>query len=234
MANPYFRFKEFIIHQHGGVFKVNTDGVLLGAWANVSNPSSILEIGSGTGVIAFMMAQRFPQATIKSIDIQKEAIEVCRSNIAANSPRYAHIEFICGDVLSIHPAKAYDLIISNPPFFEENSHSASEVEKIAKHSTALNRVQWCEVVQGNLCQDGFAYLIYPFNAAEALEGEFEKAGLYIIEKCLVRPNPHKPWHRVMYKLGKQKPMLIREMDLTILGEHGYSAEYRRLTEAFYL
>ncbi len=234
MANTYFQFKEFIIHQHEGVFKVNTDGVLLGAWANPINPERILEIGSGTGVLAFMMAQRFPHATVTSLDILPEATEVCLSNLAANAPRYDHIEFICQDVLSWSANQTFDCIISNPPFFEDNSMSSNEVEKLAKHSTALNRAQWCGAVSKNLSLDGHAFVIYPFHTADLLELEFEKVGLFIAEKCLVRPNEDKPWHRVMYALAKRKTLQLQISELTISGKHGYSPDYKRLTEAFYL
>jgi len=234
MANLYFRFKEFIIHQHEGVFKVNTDGVLLGAWANAVNPQSILEIGSGTGVLAFMMAQKFPRASINSIDILPEAIEICQENIKANTPNFAHIKFICQDIKTWGSNEQYDLIISNPPFFEDNSLSFNEVDKIAKHSTSMRRNEWCSVVAKFLNQEGFAFAIYPFSTCVLLEREFEKVGLFMYEKCMVRPNENKAIHRVMYKLSKQKPLEIAETALSILQGNEYSGEFKRLTGAFYL
>ena len=118
MGSERFEFKQFAIDQHGCAMKVGTDGVLIGAWCSVTNARRILDIGTGTGLIALMVAQRNSDAMIDAIDILPEAAECARRNVAASvwSDRITIIESPAQGFTSAH---SYDLIVSNPPYFSE-------------------------------------------------------------------------------------------------------------------
>ena len=119
MSTPFFRFQQFIVHHDRCAMKVGTDGVLLGAWAR--GGARILDVGTGTGLIALMMAQRYEQATVDAVEIDTEACQQAIDNVA-ESPFTNRINVICDAVqhfsMESERLKAYDAIVSNPPFFE--------------------------------------------------------------------------------------------------------------------
>lgn len=142
----YFQFKQFRIYHDQCALKVGTDGVLLGAWSKLpekkdtGNTISVLDIGCGTGLVSIMLAQRYPFAIIKGIDIDYQAINQAKAN-AAISPWSDRISFEISDARayrhSISPQKSYDAIVSNPPFYEEDMLPLSKREAIAKHTNTL-------------------------------------------------------------------------------------------------
>ena len=135
MANDYFQFKQFTIRQEKCAMKVGTDGVLLGAWADVTQARRLLDIGTGTGLIAIMAAQRNPELIIDAIEIDPAAFEQAREN-ANNTPWRERIHIFQGKVQTFAPAYKYDTIVCNPPFFinsTKNRHSIAPWPGIAKH-----------------------------------------------------------------------------------------------------
>lgn len=132
-----FRFKQFNIDDTNTAMKIGTDGVLLGAWAfSDIRPSRILDIGTGSGLIALMMAQRFPQAAITAIEIDTDAARQARENISA-SPWHDNIDIINLDFITYSPHAKFDAIVSNPPFFNEPILSPSSIRNTARHETSL-------------------------------------------------------------------------------------------------
>ncbi len=115
-----FHFQKFTVNQSAKVFRVGTDGVLLGASATVEKAENILEIGTGTGLIALMIAQRNPKAFITAIDLNEEAVTLASENFR-NSPYRDRLKAILQDFKQIKTEEKFDLIVSNPPYFEENS-----------------------------------------------------------------------------------------------------------------
>ena len=117
MANDYFQFKQFTVYQQRCAMKVGTDGTLLGAWAQVPTESArILDIGTGTGLIALMLAQRFPQASVLGIDIDQDAVCQAKENVE-NSPFASRIKIEHANVMDYNNEEGFDAIVSNPPYF---------------------------------------------------------------------------------------------------------------------
>ncbi len=137
MSNPYFTFKQFTIWHDKCAMKVGTDGVLLGAWAPVENCKRILDVGTGTGLIAIQLAQRAPQANITAVEIDKIAANQASDNVR-NSPWANRIEVICADFRHYTPNERFDMIVSNPPYFINSLKCGNEQRNTARHTDELN------------------------------------------------------------------------------------------------
>jgi tRNA1Val (adenine37-N6)-methyltransferase len=162
-----FRFKQFSVDQTGCAMKINTDGVLLGALTNVKNPLSILDIGTGTGVIALMLAQRFPDTRIDAVEIDQTAAATADSNFK-NSP--------FAERLTLHPSgfeaffdaypdRKYDLIVSNPPFYINSLQSPGAKKTLAKHTDERFFDKLIQDVSAHLTVNGVCWLILPVETA---------------------------------------------------------------------
>lgn len=152
-----FAFKKFVIHQDRCAMKVGTDGVLLGAWAN--GGSRILDIGTGTGLIALMMAQRFAEATIDAVEIDAEAAAQARENVATNA--YADRISIAETAIQLYPTHhKYDAIVSNPPFFIDSLLTPNAQRTTARHACALKYCELFAAVKVLLDSDGEFSAIY--------------------------------------------------------------------------
>ena len=139
MPNSFFSFKKFTIHHDRCAMKVGTDGVLLGAWTDVAHSKHLLDIGSGTGLVALMLAQRCT-GEITGIEIDKEAVEQSRENVAA-SPWKERIEILWQDVRQYTPNDLYDTIVSNPPYFVDSLKCPDGQRNTARHSDTLDADQ---------------------------------------------------------------------------------------------
>ena len=142
MANDYFNFRQFTVRQERCAMKVGTDGTLLGAWAH--GGSSILDIGVGTGLIALMMAQRFPESHIGGIDIDHEAVEQALENVKA-SP-FRNIDVVEADAKS-YGGSSFDAIVCNPPYFADSLQSPDMQRTIARHTVSLSFRDLCVSVR---------------------------------------------------------------------------------------
>ena len=137
MRNPFFSFKQFTVRHDRCAMKVGTDGVLLGAWADVRHSRSILDVGTGTGLIALMLAQRCPQAQIVGIDIDEAAVGQALENMSA-SPWAERLSAQCQDVRSLCQEGCYDTIVSNPPYFVDSLKCPDEQRTTARHTDTLD------------------------------------------------------------------------------------------------
>lgn len=138
MPNSYFRFKQFVVEQGKCAMKVGTDGVLLGAWAELPDAGKVMDLGTGTGLIALMIAQRCGSSVL-CVDISAEACEQARENIAA-SPWSDRMSVLCKDVklLGGEFGETFDCVISNPPYFQENVKCPGKLRNTARHTDDLN------------------------------------------------------------------------------------------------
>lgn len=164
-----FRFQKFEILQDKDVFRVGTDGVLLGAFSEVSNAKKILEIGTGTGLIALMLAQRNPKAKILAIDIDEKAVELAQNNFK-NSPFSERLKAELQDFKKSPLVEKFDLIVSNPPYFAEN---ASHRDIIARQKVELDFEILISKSSSLLAENGILSIIIP----EQTTDEFEEIGL---------------------------------------------------------
>ncbi|HBL76538.1 MAG: hypothetical protein A2W90_00520 [Bacteroidetes bacterium GWF2_42_66] len=234
--NNYFRFKQFTISQEKSAMKVGIDGVLMGAWASAGNPSKILDIGTGTGLIALMMAQRLPAASIDAVEIDAAACEEAQFNFG-QSPwndrlRLFQISF---QQFSEQSDTEYDLIVSNPPFFENSVKVKTASRKLARNSENLSLDELFAGAVKILSGNGVFAVIFPFQRFNEMISMASKNGLFMKRFVNIKPNPEKPFHRVMAEFSKSEG-LISEEELIIesMKHDDYTEDYRALTRDFYL
>jgi tRNA1Val (adenine37-N6)-methyltransferase len=234
MAESVFRFKQFSISQSRAAMKVGTDGVLLGAWAEIRNGADVLDIGTGTGLIALMLRQRC-KCSITAIDIEPGACADALQN-AAGSLWDTDIKVlnISAQELSAAGIK-YDLVISNPPYFATALPTSSKERDLARYSGSLSVQELVECSNIMMRKTGSIALILPQAVFHRAAAEIEKTGMSIYRKCSIVPYPGKAPKRIMLQAGYlRKEVEISELVIESGGRHNYSAGYKELTKDFYL
>lgn len=233
--NNYFQFKQFKIIQEKSAMKVGTDGVLLGAWVNTENARTVLDVGTGTGLIALMLAQR-SDAKITAIEIEKsaavEAVENVRNSIWHNRISVHHISF---QEFAETAKKTFDLVVSNPPFFSHAVKSSNKNKSLARHTDQL---PFYKLIQGTaklLNPDGRFAVILPIPEAKDFIQTSIFYQLNLIRKTEIIPAPPRKPNRVLLEFSRNSGTHHSE-SLTILSNDGisYSEAYKNLTRNFYL
>ena len=238
MAAP-FQCKQFAIHQDKCAMKVGTDGLLLGAVTSlVNNPNSILDIGAGTGLLALMLAQRSYAETIDALEIDDDAyeqtVENFENSIWADRLFCYHSEFVSFAKEMIEEEEQYDLIISNPPFYEDDYKSEDESRNTSRFTSALSFEKLIEGAAKLLSREGVFSVIIPFKEEEKFVEIAEKNSLYFNRVCHVQGNPNSEIKRSLLEFSFTASELKKE-HLTIQKErHNYTKEYIELTKEFYL
>lgn len=215
--------------------KVGTDGTLLGAWALASaGPCRVLDVGTGTGLIALMMAQRYPEALVTAIDIDEKAVSQAQENVSA-SPFADRIQVLEADVQTFEDLEKFDSIVCNPPFFEDSLVCPDSQRTEARHTVSLGYRQLMESAFRQLKNDGRFSVIIPADCRSRLESEAHLRGFFISRLCSVQTTPKKAPKRYMIELTKRP---VNEIDITngILESSPQirSDWYRELTQEFYI
>lgn len=232
MPNPYFQFKQFTVYHDKCAMKVGTDGVLLGAWCDVKEAKRVLDIGTGTGLIALMVAQRC-DAEIVALDVDAGAIEQARINCGA-SPWYPRIEVEHCDVLSYFPEGRFNHIVSNPPYFVEEVHCPDKQRNLARHTHGLTFALLVEKVAELLTSDGRFSVILPVSAMSDFIYQAERNALGLSRRTMVCTKPGILPKRVLLEFSKQAHTCC-EGQLTLEKEHHcYTDEFVELVKEFYL
>lgn len=237
MSTKPFKFKQFEVYQDRCAMKIGTDGVLLGAWTDLLDSASILDVGTGTGVIALMMAQRSSAQTIDALEIDENAYEQAVENFERSDwgDRLFcyHAEF--GEfVEEMQDEEKYDLIISNPPFYNTDYKTASEERDIARFQDALPFDLLLEGSTYLLSEIGKLAVIIPKNQEETFLKIASDYNLFPEKITYVRGTPSSEIKRCLILLGL-KPIEVLKDELIIEYErHQYTSEYKRLVAPFYL
>lgn len=234
MANNYFSFKQFTIYQDQCAFKVGTDGVLLGAYADVSGTKSILDIGTGTGLIALMLAQR-SGADIVAIEPDENSLRQACSNISQSKWK-ERIIAVNSSLQDFEPdTHKFDLIVSNPPFFSDSLKNPDKGKAAARHNDLLKNEDLLIGVNRLLATDGRFQVIMPYAEGIILIADAQEYGLYCNNILKIKPLPTSEIRRLILTFSRQKQK-ASETFLTI--EHGrrheFTEEYKNLTKDFYL
>lgn len=232
MSNAYFSFKQFTIYHDRCAMKVGTDGVLLGAWTDVSDSKCILDIGTGTGLISLMLAQR-SDALITAIDIDESAIEQARENILS-SPWKNRVFVKVSDIKDYSEFNRFDVIVSNPPYFIDSFKCVDGQRNTARHTDTLSANQLVEKVAKLLSSDGRFSIIIPFEQTEDIICLAERVGMYPSRHTSVITRPGLAPKRSLLEFRMDK-CNCQTTELTIeLERHVYTDEYIALTKDFYL
>ena len=235
MRGKGFTFKQFHIDHSRCAMKVGTDGTLLGAWATLPTDGSILDIGTGTGLIAIMAAQRSFGSKITAIDIDEDCVSQARENVSA-SPWPDHIEVIHSALQDFSPAQKFDCIISNPPYFIDSQLSPDAARSTARHTATLPFEELVSGVKRLLANDGHFSLILPPPEMERFRSA-ARGELFAVRECQVWSTPTSGVRRIMAELKTSPPAELPITEKIIIeenGRHQYSDEYRLLTRDFYL
>ena len=233
MPNPYFAFKQFTVRHDRCAMKVGTDGVLLGAWTDLSHSRRILDIGTGTGLIALMLAQRCMDARITAIDLDSAAVEQAQENIQA-SPWKDRIEALQQDICTYHPNGTFDTIVSNPPYFIDSLKCPDGQRSTARHTDTLDADRLIGKVSELLTSDGRFSIILPAEQTEDLIRVASENGLHPSRQTWVITRPGLSPKRILMEFRKT-PVTLQPDELVIeLERHVYSEEYIALTQEFYL
>ena len=232
MANSSFTFKQFSVQQHLCAMKVGTDGVLLGAWAE--GGARILDIGTGTGLIALMMAQRFAEARVSAIDVVGDACRQASANVAA-SAFAGRISVSESSAQEYSPQCRFDSIVSNPPFFVNSMKAPDASRAVARHSDTLSYADLFACVVRLLTPGGVFSAIIPAECLSAFVAEAYMSGLSLTRRCAVRTTLRKQPKRYLLAFRRESgvPMLAEEVVLQD-ADGGRSEWYRRLTDDFYI
>ena len=218
-----FQFKQFTIEQELCAMKVGTDGVLLGAWAK--GGPRILDIGTGTGIIALMMAQRYPEAQVTAIDIDEGAARQAEQNVS-QSPFLGRIS-VLQQAVQEHLGE-YESIVSNPPFFIDSLQAPDEQRNMARHTATLSYAELMKAAYRLLADNGEFSVVIPFDYRRRMEDEAVFVGFFPSRVCGVKTTERKPAKRYLLAFRKH-PCPCQKEQLTIGSE-----DYQALTSAFYL
>ncbi len=213
--------------------KVNTDGVLLGAWQDVSEAENILDIGTGSGVIALMMAQKNNHASIDAIDIDQGAFQQAKENFV-NSPWGNRLTAVHSPIQNYFPSKNYDVIISNPPYFIDDQKAPDPQKNIARHGTALDYETLIISIARLLSDKGKALIALPAFNFSIFESLANTQKLCVVSFAEVMATDGKPPYLILIQLEKAEKVLMKSL-IRIQNSNGeFTAQYKALTRDFYL
>jgi tRNA1Val (adenine37-N6)-methyltransferase len=235
MSNPYFQFRQFTIYQDQCAMKVCTDACILGAWFSekVSSYSRILDIGSGTGLLMLLLAQRH-KGDIRGIELDLAAFRQLQDNIA-KSPWKEQLKAFPGDVRTFSFPDPFDFIIVNPPFYEGDLAAASESANLARHSKELTLAELLPVIGTNLSPEGSFGILLPYHRTDYFEELAAGHGFSLREKLLVRQTPRHDFFRSILHFSRYRERFVPLTELTIKNAEGrYTEEFIELMEDFYL
>jgi tRNA1Val (adenine37-N6)-methyltransferase len=235
MANTYFQFKQFIIHQDQCAMKVCTDACILGAWfaAKIPDYYTILDIGSGTGLLMMMLAQK-SQSEIHGIEIDLAAFKQLKENISQHSWK-ERMKVFPGDARTYSFPNKYNFIISNPPFFENDLPSDADEEQVAKHSKMLKLEELIQVIDNNLEVNGSFGILLPFHRWQYFDELATKHKLYLTEKLFVKQTPGHDYFRAVLHYSRNHEHFVPSFDLVIHDdERKYTEEFTELLKDYYL
>ena len=235
MANPYFEFKKFRVDQGKCAMKVGTLACILGAYSNFPDPRHILDIGTGTGLLALMLAQRYPGTSIDAVEIETATYGQACEN-AASSPWGKDISLFHADIASFNPphGAGYELIVSNPPFFENHKKSSDSKINMARHDDSLKMEKLLAAVSKLLTPWGRFFVLLPPSEAMRLGTLAPRYGLFPSAHLEIYNFPNKPCKAVILTLGRQKDILGKSAFYIWRGQGAYSDEFIGLLKEYYL
>jgi tRNA1Val (adenine37-N6)-methyltransferase len=227
-----FRFNQFEVHHHLSTFKVNTDGVLLGCSAEVSNPKTALDIGTGSGMIALMLAQKYPTLYITGIEIDKNSAAQAQYN-GQQSPFAERVDIINADCFEHDYQQKYDLIVCNPPYFVGGTLPNDANLSLAKHHNSEFIDKLISLVAEILMPDGKCYFLYPYSQDESIQGLIKSSPLNLTAKTLLKSYADSEPYACIYCM-QHTPTSLETKSLNIYAAKGVkSEEYERLVGEFH-
>ncbi len=236
MARDIFRFKQFDIYHDKCAMKVGTDGVLLGSWCNVEGAGSILDIGTGSGLIALMIAQRNTGCVIDAVEIDSTSCIQAEENVSRSSWKSRiNVHHKSLQEYSVQTSKTYDLIVANPPYFQNSLPSPRPDRSTARHAGSLTSNELITGVKKLLNPGGRFCMIMPVTEANIFIGKASESNLFCRRVTSVLPNHGKAPKRYLLEFTPKKEEILRsELVIELDRRHKYSDAFKELTKDFYL
>lgn len=231
MKSNGFQFKQFFIAHDKCAMKVNTDGILLGSIADVDNTQQILDLGTGTGLIAIMLAQR-SEAQITAVEIEPNAYQQAVENVE-NSANQQRIAVLQQDVAQLNLPYKFDLIVANPPYFE-NSLAARNQERDLARAITGSHFEWLKIAEKHLSLNGKISFILPSDMAEKLISQSADLNLYCIEQWQICTKTGKAPKRTIATFSRHFTACSHKNLDIYDSSNQYSDKFKQLTNAFYL
>lgn len=229
-----FRFKQFIVDQQGCAMKINTDGVLLGAMVMGAEPTSVLDIGTGTGVIALMMAQRYNGAKVFGVELDAGSAAQATLNVA-QSPFAHRIEIAHRAFQEFTPSHPVDLMVSNPPFFTNSLRNPDNRKGQARHTDRQFFTDLLVYAQKYLSDKGAMELILPTSLAYEVTNMALHYDLHLTRRIHISSFTASEIIRQIIRLERNKPLVVGEHPFVIYKEKGYySNQYKEVLKPFFL
>lgn len=228
-----FEFKQFSLDHGNPGLKISTEACLFGAWASLKARSNCLDIGTGCGLLASMLAQANPACTAKAIEIHPEVVKVALENFQ-NGPFKDRLQVILTDVSDYNPEEKFDFICSNPPFFTNHLAASDEAKHMAIHADHLNPADLANSINRLLMKEGEFAVLYPADVLALFEQSLKANGLFLHEKVSIHSNPSSPVLRIMAS-GSRKKSSVKDGRINIKTEVGeYSPEFIELLRPYYI
>lgn len=230
----FFQFKQFTIRQERATLKVSTDSCILGAWfaQQLAQKSHILDIGSGTGLLVLMLAQKQTESQIEGIEIDEGCFIESQENIRI-SPWANRCTIFNGDARTYLFPRQYDFIITNPPFYEQQLASVNAKNNLAKHSSHLGLKELVTIIKTQLLPTGEFGILLPFSRLQEMEEISTANGFYLQEKVLVQQTPKHPYFRVILRFAQTQTELL-SYTLLIKENNEYTPSFVDLLRDYYL
>lgn len=232
-AAQEFQFKQFRLAHGQCAHKIGTDSILLGAWAQSEKVSHILDVGSGSGILSFMLAQKYPQAEVTGIELDEASFLESLQNLS-HSPFRERVQFIREDFKLWQSTKLYDLIISNPPYFAIAQNTKRPERDAARRQNSLSHSLLLQQLKELLHTEGSAQLILPSAEAEKFRALAFKMDLFPNKICRIRSLADGKHIRELFSLQKQK-CNCEQTELVLYEKDGSRTQaFAALTQDFYL
>ena len=235
MTQASFRFQQFEVFHDRCAMKVGTDGVLLGAWADVEHCRRMLDIGTGTGIIALMVAQRAPEAEVVAVEIDGSAAIQARENVS-RSPFADRIRVVQADVRTFHDEGGpFDCILCNPPFFSEDTLPGNRSRSLARHNAHLRFEELIAAVEQLLSPSGLFHVVLPQSEVNTFVSTCFISGLNLVRQCQVKTVESKPPKRALLTFSPCGKVCTQTETLVLQHPDGSrTTAYDALTHDFYL
>lgn len=233
MANDYFQFKQFLIHQGDCAMKVTTEGCLFGALAFAEQPKRILDIGTGTGLLALMLAQKYPKAEIQAVEFDQSAFDQAKANFTL-SQWSDNLRVGQAAIQSYQTKEQFDLIICNPPFFANSLRSDQKSKNLAIHDSSLSQHDLAHCINELLAKGGVFWVLYPEREALMFRDEAERKGLFLNKAITVLNHPKSMVFRIVQQFSFEDKKVISS-ELIIKDQEGsYTQDFEQLLSPYYL
>ena len=228
-----FEFKQFSLHHGNPGLKISTEACLFGAWASLKARGNCLDIGTGCGLLASMLAQANPSCNVKALEIHPEVANVAAENIN-NSPFKERLHVIPIDVSEYNPAEKFDFICTNPPFFTNHLAASDEAKHMAIHADHLSPADLAASLDRLLTKEGEFAVLYPADVLALFEKSLQEKGLYINELQHIHSHPNSPVLRIMAS-GSRVSNALKKGRICIKTDQGeYSPEFIELLRPYYI